>query len=89
MGLRSGMGRILEHRRRGHAIIFCRPPPPLFHAFGQGEIMRVSTINFRNVSERTICRANAQARARRLIQSASNLKTEARLAKATQHEKEK
>jgi hypothetical protein len=51
--------------------------------------MRVSTINYRNVSERTICRANAQARARRLIQSASNLKTEARLAKATQHEKEK
>jgi hypothetical protein len=53
--------------------------------------MRVSTINYRNVSERTFCRANAQAWARRLIQNASNLQTEARilLAKATQHEKEK
>jgi hypothetical protein len=50
--------------------------------------MRISTINYHNVSERTICRANAQPRAQRLIQSASKLKPEARLAKATQHEKE-
>jgi hypothetical protein len=89
MGLRAGMGRISEHHRRGHAIIFCRPPPPRFYAFGQGDTMRVSTVNFRNIFERTISRANAHPRARCPAQTAGNLKTEARLEKATQHEKEK